>query len=174
VGSWYLKFWQLVSISLHCRSFIEDSGANIKISPHDNTYIVLTDRLVTIIGTLPQLGQAINMILSKLSEDVYYVQSIGPTFPYAGMIFFLPKLIFILIHSWKLIVSCCYMFVSTIYIVPMLTITCIRVQLFFVFTNIRWKSWEMLHTYTCDKYDYIRNLITNIIYLLLIGWFRGL
>ncbi|KAK1416597.1 hypothetical protein QVD17_32388 [Tagetes erecta] len=66
------------------RSFIEDSGANIKISPHDNSYIGLTDRLVTIIGTLQQLGQAINMILSKLSEDVYYVQSIGPTFPYAA------------------------------------------------------------------------------------------
>ncbi|KAI3695935.1 hypothetical protein L1987_78940 [Smallanthus sonchifolius] len=66
------------------RSFIEDSGANIKISPQDNTYIGLNDRLVTVMGTLPQLGQAINLILYKLSEDVYYVQSVGPTFPYAA------------------------------------------------------------------------------------------
>ncbi|XP_076897076.1 protein BTR1-like [Bidens hawaiensis] len=66
------------------RSFIEESGANIKISPQDNAYIGLNDRLVTVIGTLQQLGQAINMILFKLSEDVYYVQSIGPTFPYVA------------------------------------------------------------------------------------------
>ncbi|KAL9992082.1 putative K domain-containing protein [Helianthus debilis subsp. tardiflorus] len=66
------------------RSFIEESGANIKISAQDNTYIGLNDRLVTIIGTLPQLGQAISLILQKLSDDGYYVQSIGPTFPYAA------------------------------------------------------------------------------------------
>ncbi|KAI3517183.1 hypothetical protein L1887_16394 [Cichorium endivia] len=66
------------------RSFIEDSGANIKISPQDNNYIGLNDRLVTVIGTLQQLVQAINLILLKLSEDLYYVQSIGPPFPYAA------------------------------------------------------------------------------------------
>ncbi|XP_071732940.1 protein BTR1-like [Rutidosis leptorrhynchoides] len=65
------------------RSFIEDSQANIKISPQDNNHIGLSDRLVTVIGTLQQLMQAINLILLKLSEDIYYVQSIGPTFPYA-------------------------------------------------------------------------------------------
>nr|XP_043613330.1 protein BTR1 [Erigeron canadensis]XP_043613337.1 protein BTR1 [Erigeron canadensis] len=66
------------------RSFIEDSQANIKISPQDNNYIGVNDRLVTVIGTLQQLVQAINLILLKLSEDVYYVQSIGPPFPYAA------------------------------------------------------------------------------------------
>ncbi|XP_076902122.1 protein BTR1-like isoform X1 [Bidens hawaiensis] len=66
------------------RSFIEESGANIKISAQDNGYVGLNDRLVTVIGTLQQLGQAINLMLLKLSEDGYYVQSIGPTFPYAA------------------------------------------------------------------------------------------
>lgn len=66
------------------RSFIEDSQANIKISPQDNNYVGLNDRLVTVIGTLQQLVQAINLILLKLSEDLYYVQSIGPPFPYAA------------------------------------------------------------------------------------------
>ncbi|XP_071686301.1 protein BTR1-like [Rutidosis leptorrhynchoides] len=65
------------------RSFIEESQANIKISPQDNNHIGLSDRLVTVIGTLQQLMHAINLILLKLSEAVYYVQSIGPTFPYA-------------------------------------------------------------------------------------------
>nr|GEV78794.1 protein BTR1 isoform X2 [Tanacetum cinerariifolium] len=67
------------------RSLIEDSQANIKISPQDNNYIGVNDRLVTVIGTLQQLMQAVNLILLKLSEDSYYVQSIGPTFPYAGL-----------------------------------------------------------------------------------------
>ncbi|PWA59011.1 binding to TOMV RNA 1L (long form) [Artemisia annua] len=66
------------------RSFIEDSQANIKISPQDNNYIGVNDRLVTVIGTLQQLMQAVNLILLKLSEDSYYVQSIGPAFPYAA------------------------------------------------------------------------------------------
>ncbi|KAL4575258.1 hypothetical protein LXL04_022100 [Taraxacum kok-saghyz] len=65
------------------RSFIEDTGANIKISPQDHNYIGLNDRLVTVIGTLQQLVHAVNLILLKLSEDLYYVQSIGPPFPYA-------------------------------------------------------------------------------------------
>ncbi|GJY24844.1 protein BTR1 isoform X2 [Tanacetum coccineum] len=67
------------------RSLIEDSQANIKISPQDNNYIGVNDRLVTVIGTLQQLMQAVNLILLKLSEDSYYVQSIGPAFPYAGI-----------------------------------------------------------------------------------------
>lgn len=84
-----------VSIFLYYRSFIEESGANIKISAQDNSYVGLNDRLVTIIGTLQQLGQAINLILLKLSEDGYYVQSIGPTFPYAGILLCYLYLIFI-------------------------------------------------------------------------------
>lgn len=66
------------------KSFIEDSQANIKISPQDNSYIGLNDRLVTVVGTLQQQVQATNLILSRLSEDLYYVQSIGPPFPYAA------------------------------------------------------------------------------------------
>lgn len=66
-----------------CRSFIEDSQANIKISPQDNSYIGLNDRLVTVVGTLQQQVQATNLILSRLSEDLHYVQSVGPAFPYA-------------------------------------------------------------------------------------------
>ncbi|KAL9995268.1 putative K domain-containing protein [Helianthus debilis subsp. tardiflorus] len=62
------------------KSLIEDSQANIKISPQDNS---LNDRLVTVIGTLQQLVQATNLILSRLSEDLHYIQSMGPTFSYA-------------------------------------------------------------------------------------------
>ncbi|XP_076899505.1 protein BTR1-like [Bidens hawaiensis] len=62
------------------KSFIEDSQAYIKISPQDNS---LNDRLVTVIGTLQQQVQATNLILSKLSEDLYYMKSIGPPFLYA-------------------------------------------------------------------------------------------
>lgn len=66
------------------KSFIEDSQANIKISPQDNSYMGLNDRLVSIVGTLDQQMNAIDLILSKLSEDSYYTQSSGPPFPYAG------------------------------------------------------------------------------------------
>ncbi|KAI3721851.1 hypothetical protein L2E82_32870 [Cichorium intybus] len=66
------------------KSFIEDSQANIKISPQDNSFIGMTDRLVTVAGTLQQQVQATNLILSRLSEDLYYVQSVGPPFPYAA------------------------------------------------------------------------------------------
>ncbi|XP_022006132.1 protein BTR1 isoform X2 [Helianthus annuus] len=62
------------------KSLIEDSQANIKISPQDNS---LNDRLVTVIGTLQQLVQATNLILSRLSEDLHYIQSMGPAFSYA-------------------------------------------------------------------------------------------
>ncbi|KAI3793496.1 hypothetical protein L1987_36115 [Smallanthus sonchifolius] len=63
------------------KSFIEDSQANIKISPQDNS---LNDRLITVVGTLQQQVQATNLILSKLSEDLYYIQSMGPAFTYAA------------------------------------------------------------------------------------------
>nr|GEZ71989.1 KH domain-containing protein [Tanacetum cinerariifolium] len=64
------------------RSFIEDSEANIKISPQDNSYIGLNDRLVTVAGTLQQQMVATNLIISKLSKDLNYIQSIGPPFTY--------------------------------------------------------------------------------------------
>ncbi|XP_076946835.1 protein BTR1-like [Bidens hawaiensis] len=62
------------------KSFIEDSQAYIKISPQDNS---LNDRLVTVIGTLQQQIQATRLILSRLSEYLNYIQSIGPPFSYA-------------------------------------------------------------------------------------------
>lgn len=48
----------------------------------------MNDRLVTVAGTLQQQVQATSLILSRLSEDLYYVQSVGPPFPYAGTLSF--------------------------------------------------------------------------------------
>ncbi|GJX02749.1 prolyl endopeptidase-like protein [Tanacetum coccineum] len=56
-------------------SLIKDSQANSNISPQDNNYIGVNDRLVTVIGTLQQLMQAVNLIPLKLSEDSYYAVS---------------------------------------------------------------------------------------------------
>lgn len=67
------------------RSFIEESQAGIKISPQDNSYAGISDRLVTVAGTLEEQMRAIDLILSKLSEDSYYIQSMSTPFPYAGM-----------------------------------------------------------------------------------------
>lgn len=68
------------------RSFIEESQAGIKISPQDNNFVGLTDRLVTVTGTLEEQMRAIDLILSKLFDDPYYTQSISAPFPYAGMV----------------------------------------------------------------------------------------
>ncbi|KAK4743066.1 hypothetical protein SAY87_001067 [Trapa incisa] len=65
------------------KSFIEESQAGIKISSQDNNYYGLTDRLVTVIGTLEEQMQAIDLILSKLSEDAHYPQSMNVPFTYA-------------------------------------------------------------------------------------------
>lgn len=67
------------------RSFIEESQAGIKISPQDNSYAGISDRLVTVAGTIEEQMRAIDLILSKLSEDSYYIQSMSTPFPYAGM-----------------------------------------------------------------------------------------
>ncbi|XP_074366311.1 protein BTR1 isoform X2 [Apium graveolens] len=66
------------------KSFIEESQAGIKISPQDNSYAGISDRLVTVAGTLEEQMRAIDLILSKLSEDTYYIQSLSTPFPYAG------------------------------------------------------------------------------------------
>lgn len=66
------------------KSFIEESQAGIKISPQDNSYAGISDRLVTVAGTLEEQMRAIDLILSKLSEDSYYIQSMSTPFPYAG------------------------------------------------------------------------------------------
>ncbi|XP_074366312.1 protein BTR1 isoform X3 [Apium graveolens] len=66
------------------KSFIEESQAGIKISPQDNSYAGISDRLVTVAGTLEEQMRAIDLILSKLSEDTYYIQSLSTPFPYAA------------------------------------------------------------------------------------------
>ncbi|KAK1313426.1 hypothetical protein QJS10_CPA06g00200 [Acorus calamus] len=66
------------------RSFIEESQAGIKISPQDNNYVGLNDRLVTLTGSLDEQMRAIYLILSRLSEDMHYSQSISSPFPYSG------------------------------------------------------------------------------------------
>ncbi|XP_075110888.1 protein BTR1-like isoform X2 [Nicotiana tabacum] len=64
-------------------SFIEDSRAGIKISPQDNNFPGLHDRLVIVTGTLGEQMRAIELILYKLAEDRHYIQSIIAPFPYA-------------------------------------------------------------------------------------------
>ncbi|KAL6328126.1 hypothetical protein AAG906_034269 [Vitis piasezkii] len=69
------------------KSFIEDSQASIKISPQDNNYLGLTDRLVTLMGSLEEQMRAIDLILSKLTEDPHYTQFMNAPFSYAGVFF---------------------------------------------------------------------------------------
>ncbi|XP_039037425.1 protein BTR1-like isoform X3 [Hibiscus syriacus] len=66
------------------KSFIEDSQAGIKISPQDNNFYGLNDRLVTLTGTLDEQMRAIELVLSKLSEDPHYSQAINAPFSYAA------------------------------------------------------------------------------------------
>ncbi|XP_073293230.1 protein BTR1 isoform X2 [Primulina huaijiensis] len=65
------------------RSLIEDSRAGIKISPQDNYFPGLHDRLVTVTGTLREQMRAIELILLKLVADSYYNQSVNAPFSYA-------------------------------------------------------------------------------------------
>ncbi|KAF7820204.1 Protein BTR1 [Senna tora] len=69
------------------RSFIEDSHASIKISPQDNNYYGLNDRLVTLAGTLDEQMHAIDLVVSKLAEDPQYSQSMNSPFSYPGVVF---------------------------------------------------------------------------------------
>ncbi|GLT70185.1 hypothetical protein SLA2020_422810 [Shorea laevis] len=69
------------------KSFIEDSQASIKISPQDNNYYGLNDRLVTLTGTIDEQIRAVDLILSKLIEDPHYLQNIHTPFSYAGVFF---------------------------------------------------------------------------------------
>ncbi|OIW13212.1 hypothetical protein TanjilG_17655 [Lupinus angustifolius] len=69
------------------RSFIEDSQAGIKISPQDNNYYGLNDRLVTVTGTLDEQMRAIDLIVSKLAEDPHYSQTMNSPFSYPGVYF---------------------------------------------------------------------------------------
>ncbi|XP_024017432.1 protein BTR1 isoform X2 [Morus notabilis] len=67
------------------KSFIEESQAGIKISPQDNNYLGINDRLVTLTGTLDEQMRAIDLILSKLAEDPHYTQSMNAPFSYPGI-----------------------------------------------------------------------------------------
>ncbi|XP_057979636.1 protein BTR1 isoform X1 [Malania oleifera] len=69
------------------KSFIEDSHAGIKISPQDNNYFGLNDRLVTLTGSLEEQMRAVDLILSKLMEDPHYSQSMNSPFSYPGVYF---------------------------------------------------------------------------------------
>ncbi|KAL5569479.1 hypothetical protein UlMin_026054 [Ulmus minor] len=64
------------------KSFIEESQAGIKISPQDNNYLGLNDRLVTLTGTLDEQMRAIDLIISKLAEDPHYIQTTNAPFAY--------------------------------------------------------------------------------------------
>ncbi|KAL9402755.1 hypothetical protein Peur_006604 [Populus x canadensis] len=69
------------------KSFIEESHAGIKISPLDTDFLGLTDRLVTITGTLEEQMHAIDLILSKLTDDTHYLQNMHAPLSYAGVFF---------------------------------------------------------------------------------------
>ncbi|PIN06888.1 RNA-binding protein NOVA1/PASILLA [Handroanthus impetiginosus] len=69
------------------RSLIEDSRANIKISPQDIYSPGLPDRLIIITGTLGDQMRAIELILLKLIKDPYYLQSVNAPFPYAALLY---------------------------------------------------------------------------------------
>lgn len=85
----YLLILIFLLTLLNCwnRSLIEDSQADIKISPQDIYYPGLHDRLVTVTGTLAEQMRAIELIVLKLVKDSYYQQSANSPFPYAGISF---------------------------------------------------------------------------------------
>lgn len=56
------------------KSFVDDSGASIKLSSQDPSSSAVSERLVTIGGSLEQQLRAVALILTKMSEDPSYVQ----------------------------------------------------------------------------------------------------
>ncbi|PKA53041.1 KH domain-containing protein [Apostasia shenzhenica] len=66
------------------KSFIEESQADIKISPQDHSYAGINDRLVTVTGSLEEQMRAIFLIMSKLADDHHYRQTMNSPFPYSG------------------------------------------------------------------------------------------
>lgn len=63
---------------------VEDCRANIKLSSQDQTIVGMTDRVVTITGTLDQQLRAVALIISKLSEDPNYAQYASAPISYPG------------------------------------------------------------------------------------------
>ncbi|KAE8684352.1 Protein BTR1 [Hibiscus syriacus] len=70
------------------KSFIDGSQAGIKISPQDNNFYGLNDRLITVTGTLDEQLRATDLILSKLCEDPHYSQAMHAPFSCAGVLSF--------------------------------------------------------------------------------------
>lgn len=66
------------------RSFVEESHANIKLSPPEHTIPGLRDRLVTITGTFAQQMHAVALITRKISEDANYAQYASAPLLYTG------------------------------------------------------------------------------------------
>lgn len=66
------------------KSLIEHSHAGIKISPQENNFMGLNDRLVVITGSLEECMHAIDLIVSKLSEDTHYSMYAVSAYPYSG------------------------------------------------------------------------------------------
>jgi RNA-binding protein Nova len=64
--------------------FVEDSGANIKLSSQDQSIPGVSDRIVTITGTLDQQLRAVALILTKLIEDPNYSQYVNTPISYPG------------------------------------------------------------------------------------------
>jgi hypothetical protein len=69
---------------LASRMFVEDSGANIKLSSQDQSIPGVSDRIVTITGTLEQQLRAVALILTKLIEDPNYSQYVNTPISYPG------------------------------------------------------------------------------------------
>ncbi|KAL3681008.1 hypothetical protein R1sor_023964 [Riccia sorocarpa] len=67
------------------KAFVEDSGANIKLSSQEQTIPGVSDRMVTITGTLEKQLRAVDSIISKLSEDPNYAQYASSPISYPGM-----------------------------------------------------------------------------------------
>ncbi|GHP02038.1 hypothetical protein PPROV_000079400 [Pycnococcus provasolii] len=75
------------------RSFVDDSGAQIKISSQDATPVGVTDRIITVTGTLEQQLRAVALTVTKMAEDPSYpmyaampinYSAVGPASPYGG------------------------------------------------------------------------------------------
>uniref|UniRef100_A0A0C9QNP6 TSA: Wollemia nobilis Ref_Wollemi_Transcript_15816_1716 transcribed RNA sequence n=1 Tax=Wollemia nobilis TaxID=56998 RepID=A0A0C9QNP6_9CONI len=67
------------------KSFVEDSQASIKLSSQEQALPGVSDRVVTVSGTLEQQLRAIFLIVSKLAEDPNYTQYANAPLSYTGI-----------------------------------------------------------------------------------------
>jgi len=59
------------------RSYVEDSGANIKLSAQSQQLPGVHERVVTVVGSLEQVLRAVALIITKLTEDPAYVSQVS-------------------------------------------------------------------------------------------------